>query len=411
LSALKRTLRAHGLRAQTADGGAAALELLEREPFDLVISDMRMPGMTGAELLAQVRERWPDTVRILLTGYADITSTIEAVNNGEIFRYLSKPWDDDALLRVLNDGLERKRLRAERDRLLALTQEQNTQLEALNRDLEAKVQQRTADLQEAMTKLDAAHGTLKSGFINTVRAFSSVIEARTKGAGFGRRVVAHVRVIGPAAGLEEQALQDTIFAAMLFEIGKLALPDELAITPIAKLSSNDRYVVLHHPAQGSALLMAIEPLRGAATVLRAVNERFDGSGVPDAKAGEDIPLGSRVLALAVDYELLISGGIDRRHWTNDEACVFLERGRNRRYDARVLDVLLSAFRAPPKPRRKVRKLRPAALAPGMVLAHDLLSPQGVLLLSAEYVIDEALIRQIRSFEEFQDAPIELVIYA
>src|ERR1700704_2746565 len=130
VSALKRTLRSRGFTVHTALGGPQGLELLESQSVDAIISDMRMPEMTGAQFLQAARMKMPDAVRILLTGYADIASTIEAVNNGEIFRYLSKPWDEDVLISVLHDGLERKRLARERDQLLSLTKQQNSQFKA-----------------------------------------------------------------------------------------------------------------------------------------------------------------------------------------------------------------------------------------------------------------------------------------
>ncbi len=98
LSALRRLFRPHGYRVLLADSGAAALEMLAQEKVDLVLSDMRMPGMDGAQLLQAVRERWPDVARLLLTGYADIGSTIAAINHGEIQRYIAKPWDDNEVL-------------------------------------------------------------------------------------------------------------------------------------------------------------------------------------------------------------------------------------------------------------------------------------------------------------------------
>lgn len=110
LSALRRLLRAPGYRIHSAGSGAEGLALLERETVDLVISDMRMPEMNGAEFLDRVRSRWPDTVRVLLTGYADMASTVDAINRGEIFRYVSKPWDEAHLLGVVEQGLERKAL-------------------------------------------------------------------------------------------------------------------------------------------------------------------------------------------------------------------------------------------------------------------------------------------------------------
>ena len=101
LSSLRRLLRPAGYKIHTAESGQAGLLVLEQEKVDLVISDMRMPEMDGAKFLEQVRARWPGTTRILLTGYADVNSTIEAINRGEIFRYLAKPWDDNDLMLVV----------------------------------------------------------------------------------------------------------------------------------------------------------------------------------------------------------------------------------------------------------------------------------------------------------------------
>ena len=121
LSSLRRLLRPAGYKIHTAESGKAGLAILEQEPIDLVISDMRMPEMDGARFLEQVRSRWPATIRILLTGYADVTSTIDAINRGEIYRYIAKPWDDNDLMLIVRDALERRRLQGENDRLLALT--------------------------------------------------------------------------------------------------------------------------------------------------------------------------------------------------------------------------------------------------------------------------------------------------
>jgi response regulator RpfG family c-di-GMP phosphodiesterase len=95
LSAIKRLFRGQGWEVLTATSGKEALALLEQEPVALVVSDMRMPEMDGAQFLEQVFVRWPDTKRILLTGYADATATIAAINRGKIWRYVAKPWNDD----------------------------------------------------------------------------------------------------------------------------------------------------------------------------------------------------------------------------------------------------------------------------------------------------------------------------
>jgi response regulator RpfG family c-di-GMP phosphodiesterase len=125
LSSLRRLFRPQGYQVFTAESGAEGLKLLEAEQVDVVISDMRMPEMDGARFLEQVRARWPDTLRMLLTGYADIQSILDAINRGEIYRYITKPWDDNDILLIVRHALERKALEVEKQRLEALTQEQN----------------------------------------------------------------------------------------------------------------------------------------------------------------------------------------------------------------------------------------------------------------------------------------------
>src|SRR5471030_3391307 len=138
LSALRRLFRARGYRVLLAEGGAEGLRILEQESVDLVISDMRMPEMDGAHFLAQVRARWPDTMRLLLTGYSDIQSIQDAINCGEIYRYITKPWDDNDMLLLVRHALERRALEQDKQRLEALTLRQNAQLKALNENLEAQ---------------------------------------------------------------------------------------------------------------------------------------------------------------------------------------------------------------------------------------------------------------------------------
>ncbi|HTH40754.1 MAG TPA: response regulator, partial [Rhodocyclaceae bacterium] len=137
LSALKRLFRPSGYRILTAGSGAEGLATLEQEQgrVDLVISDMRMPEMDGARFLTQVRQRWPETSRILLTGYADMESTVAAINEGHISRYISKPWNDGEMLLTVRDVLERRLLEKEKARLERLTRQQNEELVALNAGL------------------------------------------------------------------------------------------------------------------------------------------------------------------------------------------------------------------------------------------------------------------------------------
>lgn len=402
VSALRRTLRSRGFTVHTALGGAQGLELLESQPVDAIISDMRMPEMTGAQFLQAARQKTPEAVRILLTGYADITSTIEAVNNGEIFRYLSKPWDDDVLLSVLHDGLERKRLARERDQLLALTREQNAQLAAHAEQLEDKVRERTADLQKANERIGA-------DFQGTVKMLSTILEKRpglTDGS--SRRVADHVKNLGPRVGLAGEALQDTVYAALLEDLGKLTFPEQWLTTPLHGLPPRDRDEFMKHPLHGEGYLMSLQSLRGAGQVLRTLYERWDGKG-PATMKGEQIPLGSRVLRAASEYERLKSGVIESRRFSHQDACNWLRNGSGTRFDPRVADAFVALLNeeAGGVP---TATLAVAALKPGMVLARDLTAGIGVLLLSKDHALDEAMIRRLDAFQQRIGKDLEVMVY-
>lgn len=162
LKALRRLFRGSEYAVHIAETGVAGLEILRQQPIDLIISDMRMPQMDGAEFLTRAAEAWPDAVRILLTGYADMESTIAAVNNGKIYSYCSKPWEDSDLKILVNNALEQKRLRDERRQLFEIINRQNQELKELNASLEEKVEKRTEQLRKSLTVIDQAHDALKN---------------------------------------------------------------------------------------------------------------------------------------------------------------------------------------------------------------------------------------------------------
>lgn len=391
LSSLKRLFRPSGYRILTAGGGAEAIAMLEKERVDLVISDMRMPGMTGAQVLATVRNRWPDTVRILLTGYADIGSTIEAINNGQLHRYISKPWDDNDMMLIVREALERKSLLGEKARLETLTRRQNDELKTLNSSLEQKVAERTQELAGANEKL-------KTGFLNTIKTFSNLIELRGgQMAGHSRRVADYARRIGAQMRLSPGDMQDLFFAALLHDIGKIGYPDALLTKPQNALSPDERNEVVKHPVKSEALIMGLDQLRSAAQLIRHHHERWDGSGFPDGLSGIAIPLGARILTVANEYDGAQMGMLFAKRATPEEAFHFLHGGRGKRYDPAVLDAfeeVLGAKKAEPE----ARALPTDQLQPGMVLTKDLVTRDGVLLLSHGYLLDETLIRQIHGFE-------------
>ncbi|MDB5814073.1 MAG: response regulator receiver modulated metal dependent phosphohydrolase [Rhodocyclales bacterium] len=400
LNALRRLLRPVGYTVLTANGGAEALSLLAAQEVDLLVSDMRMPEMDGAQLLAQARQRWPDTQRVLLTGYADVTSAVSAINEGGIFRYVSKPWDEHEFLSIIHQALSWRGLQREKLRLEALTFKQNEELKSLNASLEAKVAERTADLQIANQELTLANEKLQKTFFNTVQVMSSLIELRAPQlAGHSRRVADVARRIAEKMGLNSAAIHEVLMAGLLHDIGKIGYGDQLLATPMAKMTAEGLSQARKHPLNGAAALMSLPDMRGVAAVIRSHHERWDGTGFPDGLKGEAIPLGARILALANDYDAVQIGTLSVKKHNSDEAKQYVIEGRSFRYDPAVCDAFSELIgRARAKPVAEIR-VNGAQAKPGMVLTRDLFSHEGVLLLAVEHVLDNVLIKQVREYEE------------
>ncbi len=404
LASLRRLFRAQGYQVRIAEGGAAGLQILESETVDLVISDMRMPEMDGAQFLQQVRERWPGTMRLLLTGHADVASIIDAINRGEIHRYITKPWDDNDIALLVRHALERKSLEADKLRLEALAARQNAELKALNTSLEQRVAARTAELGTANNALLQANADLKTGYLTTLKVFSSLIEMRGgQLAGHSRRVADLAQRMALKLGLDGKQVQDVFVAALLHEIGKLGFPDEMLSTPVASMSSKQTAEYRQHVVRGEQLLMPLPDLHAAAACVGAQLERFDGTGFPKQLFEQAIPQGARILAVASDYDNLQLGVLAQRRLNDQEARVAVQRGSATRYDPLVVDALMeilgAAVTKEPEPvAAGEAPLSARALLPGMVLARDLIAPSGLLVLSTGHKLDAHMIEKLVDFQ-------------
>lgn len=410
LAALKRVFRPHGYTTLTATSGHEGLALLEQEPVDVVISDMRMPEMDGAQFLEQVFNRWPATKRILLTGYADAAATIAAINLGKIWRYVAKPWNDDELVLTVQQALAHRQLLEENARLTELTRQQNEELRQLNAGLEQKVAERTAQLADALKSLEAAHGQLRQSFLATVQLFSGLVELRGgKLAGHSRRVADTARRLAEQMGLSEADQQDVFLAALLHDIGKLGLPDNLLTAPFNALTVQGKTEVMRHPVKGQQLLMAVEQLANAAKIIRHHHEYMDGSGFPDRLAGLAIPLGARILVLANDYDALQIGALTLHAHAPLEAQQFLQKERGRRYDPEVVDAFFKMLADEEAKRPKELHLRVDQLRPGMVLQRDLMHRDGYTLLPRGRVLNAEIIGRLAALEQAESTNLTLCI--
>jgi response regulator RpfG family c-di-GMP phosphodiesterase len=387
LSAIRRVFRATGYRVLLAEGGEQALDVLSRESVHLVISDMRMPVMDGAQLLEQVRYRWPAIARVLLTGYADVGSTVAAINRGEIFRYITKPWNEDDLLRAAREALERQALLHEKARLEAMVARHNDELKLLNASLEQQVAERTA-------QLSSANARLGKNYLSTIKAFSNLVEMRGGAmAGHSRRVAELGRRMATVMKLPAADIQDVFVAGLMHDIGQVGLSDALLACPVPHMTPEDKAHYLQHTTLGEQALLALDDMQRVAALVRSHHERHDGLGSPAGLRGDAIPVGARILALAEAFDDFQSGHLARAELSASEAHTLIVRGRDTWFESSVVDAFIEATRAPEAPPACV-DLPIDQLKPGMALGRDLRSREGVVLLAADHVLTADLIQRI-----------------
>jgi response regulator RpfG family c-di-GMP phosphodiesterase len=301
LSALKRALRAPDIAVITATSGAQALEFMAELPVDLLISDMRMPIMDGAQLLARTCREWPDTVRILLTGHSDTAATILAVNRGRIFRYLQKPWDEQELVEAVRDGLELRQRLKDEARLLSMSAVQEEQLRQLNEELRQLQEQHAADRRSS----DSAR---QRRYLQSVKVLTNLLEVRCSALfGHGRRVAALARELARSMALSSEATLDVFVAGLLHDVGLIGLSDELLVRLDGGGTSAEDALYRDHSLLSARALAAMEDMLPVARLIEAHHERFDGTGFPLGTAGDAIPLGARILAFADVVDDLTQG--------------------------------------------------------------------------------------------------------
>ena len=337
LKSLRRLFRSADYVIHLAESGAQGLEILEEQAIDLIISDMRMPQMDGAEFLTHAASKWPTTVRILLTGYADIESTIAAVNNGKIYSYCSKPWEDDEIKALVAKAIEEKRLREERSQLFEIIHQQNAQLKDLNSNLEAKVEQRTEQLKNSFKQLDGAHKNLKKQYSDSVKTFAKIIEMRPGiSNGHATFIADNARRVAVKLGLNEEECRSIIYAGLLLQIGKMGFPDELLGQAYFLMTPQDRNNYLKHALEGEALLKNMSQLKDAATLIKYQFEHFDGSGYPEGRNAQGIPKGSQILCVVRDYITFLEGSMTGKSMSIVDVQQRLENKKGIFYDPEVV---------------------------------------------------------------------------
>lgn len=314
---LVHLMRGDGFRCLEAGNGLEAIEVLQRQPITLILSDLRMPRMDGIELLKQVRSRWPDTAMVLITAVADVEVAVSCLAIGAM-DYLTKPFHLEEVRARVKQALEKRRLILE------------------NRDYQERLEDRVAAQARRLEEL----------FLAAIQALASSLEVKDRYTrGHSVRVSQYSSIIARSLELQNEVIQQINLGGHVHDIGKIGVREEVLNKPGA-LTSEEYQHIMMHPVVGHRILA---PLLGdapiALNVVRSHHERVDGTGVPDGLKGDQIPLEARIVAVADAFDAMTSGRPYRvAEKTFDQALRELEENCDTQFDRRVVEATLAAAR-------------------------------------------------------------------
>jgi putative nucleotidyltransferase with HDIG domain len=346
LNAFKRILADEDYEVHVAQNGPEGLEKLHaaKKPYSLIISDQRMPEMSGVQFFAQAKDIFPDAVRILLTGYADSDSIIEAINKGGVHLYFTKPWHEDEILLHIKQSLSKVEVLADNKRLLEMVKDKNKELTVLNKSLEKKALEKANDLFIQTEKLKESYKKSQLILDGIVRTLSKIIETRDPyTAGHEDQVAKIACKIAREMQLPEDQISFIHIAATLHDIGKISVPSEILTKP-SVLSNLEREIIKTHCKVANDVLKNIDFPYPVAEIIYQHHERMDGSGYPRGLKGDEIAMEARIIGVADVIDAMASYRPYRPALGVQAAIDEIVKNKGIMYDPNVVNACLNVYK-------------------------------------------------------------------
>ena len=297
LNALKRLFISDPVTVLTATSALDGMEIMKSNTVSVIVSDNRMPGMNGIDFLAWTRTVSPDSVRILITGYADLHAAIEAINRGEVFRFVTKPWDDMELRQTVLDSIAKYKI------VIALKSGDEAKLLSLAQ---------TIELKDPYTR------------------------------GHCERVAKYALMLANAMNLPDGMKKNIKYGSWLHDCGKIGIPEAILNKPGA-LDAEQFDMIKKHPGWGADVARTAQLPESVVNIALYHHERFDGKGYPNGLKGADIPLEARIVSIADVFDAMTSDRPYRKKLSAKEAMHVLKEGERASFDPDLIDMFISLF--------------------------------------------------------------------
>ncbi len=343
-NAVSRKLQAEGYSCVTAADGEDALWKAFMQDFALVLLDIKMPGMSGMEVLSRVIIDHPDTGVVMITAVGDSQTAVEAMKLGA-YDYVTKPFNLDDLVMRVERALERRGLVLEnREYQLRLEQKLEQQTGQVQQYYHEAIKA-LANEEMALKKLSGAPGTEKKAdsedvYLQMARVLAQMVEMREPYArGHSERVALLANDIALQLGCPDELVRDIQLAATVHDVGKIVIPDHILFKP-GHLTSAEYSEIKRHPMATVDIIRHVDYFRGIIPLVESHHEWYNGKGYPRKLTGENIPLGARILAIADAYDAMTCPRPYRPRLSNKEVVQALKKGAGTQWDPAVVDAFL-----------------------------------------------------------------------
>jgi len=346
-SGVSRRLEAEGYTCTMAASGSEALEKASGQDFDLVLMDIKMPGLSGMEVLPKLLAEHPDASVVMITAVNDTQTAVEAMKLGAL-DYVTKPFDVDGLVMRVEKALERRMLVVENRHYQSHLEQMVEQQVGQIRQYYDEAMQALAREEMALAQLSEAPSPTRTDdcgetCLEMATALARTVEVREAYArGHSERVALVARDIAVQLGCPDELVRDLHLAALVHDIGKIAVPEHILFKR-GRLSSVEWSEIRSHPLRSVEMIRHLESFKGAMPIVEGHHERHDGKGYPRGLKGENIPLGARILAVANAYDAMSSPRPYRPRLSNDDLIRVLTKGAGSQWDPSVVDALIQSL--------------------------------------------------------------------
>jgi response regulator RpfG family c-di-GMP phosphodiesterase len=402
LAALKETLEREKYTVVATTSATKALSILKEREFAVIISDQRMPEMMGLDFLIESKKLRPLTSRILITAVLSLPTIVDAINKGEIFRFVAKPWLREELTATVKNAINRYELIVANDQLTQETRRLNEQLTIANAALGSQVK----NLEAQKIELDRANRELASSYehsldlcVRILTTYDPLLGGQTKA------VVEIAKKMVETEHFSDEERHVLRASAWLCDLGLIGVDRELLRnfrTAPHRLSERELATLHTHTIYSQTLASFMDNRSTVGETIRAHHERFDGQGYPDGLSGLNIPWTARCLAVAIWF---VESGLPK-----DEAIEAVVGESGKALDPEAVRLFLKVTHLLHLP-RQVKEILLDELQPGMILANGLYSPHGLLLVGEGQTLSTTMISKIRNHNLVDPISQRLLVYS